>query len=111
LNFTQLQPADNDSPAFLIDVRDLTGMRKFHEQMQRADRLAALGTLATGIAHEIRNPLAAMKAMTQLLNEDAANAPEGGLTREYLPRVISEIDRLDRLVRSIMDFANTERAP
>lgn len=113
IHMTLLESVDEASPTVLLDIRDLTGMRAFHDQMQRADRLAALGTLAAGIAHEIRNPLASMRAMTQLLAEDLApeNREAGTIGSEYMTRVIGEIDRLERLVASIMDFANAQEGP
>jgi nitrogen-specific signal transduction histidine kinase len=93
----------------LLEVRDITGMAGFYEQIQRADRLAAVGTLATGIAHEIRNPLASIRGMVQLLAEAG---PEGvGSSTEYTTRILREVDRLEKLISGIMDFANKEGSP
>ncbi len=91
----------------LIMVRDISGFESFYEQMQRADRLAAVGTLATGIAHEIRNPLASIRGMLQLMDEmeDTANA------HEYRRRMLREVDRLEKLVAGIMNFAQSEDSP
>jgi signal transduction histidine kinase len=84
-------------------------MAGFYEQIQRADRLAAVGTLATGIAHEIRNPLASIRGMVQLLAEAG---PEGvGSSTEYTTRILREVDRLEKLISGIMDFANKEGSP
>ncbi|MCB2156294.1 HAMP domain-containing protein [bacterium] len=110
ISLTPMESPEQGGPSLLLDLRDLSAMRGFYEQIQRADRLAAIGTLATGIAHEIRNPLASIRAMAQLLQESATESPGEG-ARNYLERVLREVDRLERLVASIMDFASQEEVP
>jgi signal transduction histidine kinase len=112
VSLVPVEAASSDGASWLLELRDISGMQSFHAQMQRADRLAAVGTLATGIAHEIRNPLASIKGMVQLLEEEvrplgaaAENAPD------YCQRTIREIERLERLVRAIMDFAQGDDVP
>lgn len=111
---TPLESLHARGPACLLDIRDLTEIQELHHQLQRADRLAAVGTLATGIAHEIRNPLAAIRGMAQLLAEDMERRPpsetpgsSGHPESNYAGRIIREVDRLDRLVGNIMDFARS----
>ncbi|MBI1289761.1 HAMP domain-containing protein [bacterium] len=104
----RLEGGSPDTDQVLLEIRDITGMAGFYEQIQRADRLAAVGTLATGIAHEIRNPLASIRGMVQLMAEfggpDDANA-------EYHRRILREVDRLEKLIAGIMDFASKEDSP
>jgi signal transduction histidine kinase len=98
----------------LVVLRDITGIATFYEQMQRADRLAAVGTLATGIAHEIRNPLASIRGMMQLLAEstgDSANGLPEIVQAEYHHRMLKEVDRLEKLVAGIMNFAQAAHSP
>ncbi|CAN5204477.1 hypothetical protein BH09SUM1_BH09SUM1_33960 [soil metagenome] len=113
LSCLQLEGDADGSSKLLLEVRDITGISSFYEQMQRADRLAAVGTLATGIAHEIRNPLASIRGMTQLLAESAAeaNGGEPDPAADYHGRIIREVDRLEKLIAGIMDFAQSEDAP
>lgn len=107
----KVMPLDStnlEAPTAIIDVRDMSSLQGFLETIQRADRLAAVGSLATGIAHEIRNPLGSIKGMTQLIEEDLADNEENSNHIDYLKRIRKESDRLDKLVSSIMDFARTE---
>lgn len=78
-------------------LSNLESFRKLEEE----HRLAALGTMAAGLAHEIRNPLTGLKGAAQVL-EDEPMAPEA---REMLQVIIDEVHRLDRVVTRFLDFA------
>lgn len=86
----------------LIVFQDLTELRRIEEDLKRADRLAALGTLAAQLAHEIRNPLASMRGSAQLLTQDPGAAPGSAKLVEILLR---ESDRLSKLVEDFLRFA------
>ncbi|MGB3053170.1 MAG: ATP-binding protein [Polyangiales bacterium] len=73
-----------------------------YQQMKEKDRLAALGEMAAGLAHEIRNPLGSIKASAQYLTETSA-PPEDGA--EFLDIIVDEVDRLNRVVSSFLDYA------
>ncbi|MCX7049172.1 MAG: ATP-binding protein [Candidatus Sumerlaeota bacterium] len=103
-----LQSPQGERTGYSINFRDLRAYKEFYQQMQRADQLAALGTFATGIAHEIRNPLGTIKGMAQLLAEE--QKPDAG-ARRFLNVIVREVNRLDRVVRSVMDFARPAAAP
>jgi len=72
------------------------------EQVRRADRLSAIGQLAAGLAHEIRNPLSSIDGAAEVL-EDAAGSEE--VRRETLGIIRKECARLNRLLKSLLDFA------
>lgn len=75
--------------------------RKLEEYMQRTDRLQALGQLAAGMAHEIRNPLTSIKAFAQIMEE---SMPDQNSGQEYLSIIIEETDRLNQLVEQMLAF-------
>ena len=78
---------------------------KAREESER--HLRVLGSMSATLAHEIRNPLGAMKGLTQLAQEEL---PEAHRTQELMKTVISEAERLEKLVSSLLDFARP-RAP
>lgn len=75
--------------------------------MKERDRLAALGEMAAGIAHEIRNPLGAIKASAQYLTEPGSDPTDA---REFLDIIVEEVDRLNRVVGSFLDYARPGKA-
>ncbi len=78
---------------------------KLYERMNERDRLAALGEMAAGLAHEIRNPLGAIKAAAQYLTDPHAEGPPEGGARQFLDIIVEESDRLNRVVGSFLDYA------
>lgn len=82
-------------------MEDITETLKLQQELQRADKLAALGQLALGIAHEIRTPLATIKALASLIRSDFDNTPNAD---RYFEIILSEINRLDKLSRELLNF-------
>jgi len=83
--------------------------RQFSSKQER-DRLAALGQMAAGLAHEIKNPLGAIKGAAQLLNEEHASSPRLDVTsREFVGIILEEVERLDRVVGSVLDYARPSK--
>jgi signal transduction histidine kinase len=76
--------------------------RYHYEQMKRADRLASIGEMAAGIAHEIKNPLAGIAGVIQVLKKDQA---VGDPKRVVLDEVLSQVERMDKAVRNLLSFA------
>lgn len=83
-------------------IRDVTKATAMEEQLLRADKLAALGVLAAGIAHEIRNPLTGMKIIVQLLEGEFG---EDDPKYESFSIIEKEIDRLEGIIGNLLDFA------
>lgn len=75
---------------------------RLYQRLKQRDRLAALGGMAAGLAHEIRNPLGAIKASAQFLSEPSEDEP---ISTEFLDIIVEEVDRLNRVVSSFLDYA------
>ncbi|MDP2342904.1 MAG: ATP-binding protein [Deltaproteobacteria bacterium] len=87
----------------VVVFQDLTELRRLQGDVARAERLAELGRLAAGLAHEVRNPLAAMIGCLQLLSADAPKLDEEG--GRMLGIVQREAERLSRLVEEFLTYA------
>jgi two-component system sensor histidine kinase HydH len=86
----------------VLILRDLREMRRLEAEVRRQDKLAALGKLAAGVAHEIRNPLSSIKGMTTFL---ADQFPDGSEAKTAAGVMIREVDRLNRAISELLDFA------
>ncbi len=79
---------------------------RLYDRMKERDRLAALGSMAAGLAHEVKNPLGAIKGAAQLLEEVTEGSPDPDPTmKEFLGIILEETDRLNRVVGSFLDYA------
>jgi nitrogen-specific signal transduction histidine kinase len=86
----------------LMVLTDITALKRLESQVRRSDRLASLGTLSAGMAHEIKNPLVSIKTFAQLLPERYQDSD----FRETFSNLIGhEIDRIDSLVNQLLRFA------
>lgn len=99
---TLLKGADDTFVGVAAILKNLTQAGEITEHMQRADKLSALGIMAAGLAHEIRNPLGAIKGLTQLLHE---KFPEGDPSRAYTQTMVKEVDRLNEVISNLLNFA------
>jgi two-component system, NtrC family, nitrogen regulation sensor histidine kinase GlnL len=83
-------------------LRDLSRIRQLEAEVRRGETLAAAGRMAVGLAHEIRNPLGAIRGAVQLLARELA--PDGRLT-EYTTVLTSEVDRVNRIIEMLLTLA------
>jgi signal transduction histidine kinase len=88
----------------VIVLDDLTEIKALEEQVRRAERLSSLGTLAGGVAHEVRNPVGIIRASAQLMGSLPSVAADAG-SREYVQVITQEADRVDRLVEDLLGYA------
>ena len=90
----------------LVIFQDLTHLVEMEEKLKRSDRLAAIGRLAAGMAHEIRNPLASISGSVQLLMEESLVSEED---RRLMGIVVREADRLGGLLTDFLHYAKPTR--
>jgi PAS domain S-box-containing protein len=86
----------------LLTIQDITEVKELEDKVRQADKLAALATMAAGMAHEIKNPLSSMKVLSQLLPKKIDDPEYRNKIGEIFPR---EINRIDRIVESLLGFA------
>ncbi|HEV3471573.1 MAG TPA: ATP-binding protein [Pyrinomonadaceae bacterium] len=96
-----LSAKTGETTGLVITFQDLTDIRSMEETSRRQERLSAVGRVAAGIAHEIRNPLAAMRGSIQVLRSDAADPSQA----ELMDIVLRESDRLNRIITDFLTYA------
>ncbi|MBU4594733.1 MAG: histidine kinase [Desulfomicrobium sp.] len=100
LGASRIVTSDDDFLGYLFLLRDLGEIRRLQEQVRRNERLTALGNLAAGVAHEIRNPLSSIKGFATYLAGKVQ-----GQDKDAARAMIQETDRLNRVVSELLEFA------
>jgi signal transduction histidine kinase len=90
----------------LVTLRDLESLERINRQLEVSERLAAMGRVTQGVAHEVKNPLNSMRLWLENLKENLS--PSEALPRQAVAVLDSEINRLDSVVKRFLDFM---RAP
>ena len=99
---TPLTNAEEVRTGYILIFQDLSEWRKLQEELRLKDRLAAVGELASGIAHEVGNPLAAISGSVQMLSH---SADKNSGSSQLLDIILKESQRLDRTIKSFLQFA------
>ena len=92
----------NEATGLIITFQDLTEIRSMEESVRRKDRLAAVGRVAAGLAHEIRNPLGAMRGAIQVLE---SNTPRESMQAGLMEIILKESDRLNSIITNFLGYA------
>ena len=87
---------------YVFIFRDLVEVRRLQQEVERTKRLASLGSLAAGVAHEIRNPLSSVKGFATYFREKLKDSPQD---RDTATTMIQEVERLDRVIGQLLEFA------
>lgn len=105
ISATPLRDADGKNMGAVTILRDMREIRELQEKVRRSERLASLGRLASGIAHEIRNPLSSIKGFAQYFQGKLKPASQD---KGYADIMIREVERLDRVITGLLDFARPQ---
>ncbi len=97
-----LEEDNGDFLGYVILFRDITEVQHLKKEMERSQRLASLGGLAAGIAHEIRNPLSSIKGFATFFKERYRDNPEDHKTADIM---VQEVERLNRVIGQLLEFA------
>lgn len=92
---------------FLMLIEDLTKIKKMEYSLKQSEKLAAVGGLAAGVAHEIRNPLAGISGSIELLSQTTHNEDD----KKLMKIILREIDRLNNLITEFLDYSKPEKPP
>lgn len=85
----------------LVIFKDITEQKEIEKLIQQTERLVSLGELMAGVAHEIRNPLAAIRGFVQYLQNNISNSEKS----EYITIILKEVDSINHVIQQLLDFA------
>lgn len=104
IHFTSMPISSRDGKAIgrVLLLQDLTFLKEMEKKMRRHEQLAALGKMAAGVAHEVRNPLSSIKGFATLLGSKFS---EGSDEDEAARLLVHEVERLNRSITELLDFA------
>lgn len=90
----------------LLMMQDLSQLKRLEKDLRKSERLAALGKMAAGVAHELRNPLSSIKGLALLLQSKFGG---GGKDRETATILVQEVERLNRSISELLNYARPQR--
>ncbi|NOX90028.1 MAG: PAS domain S-box protein [Calditrichaeota bacterium] len=102
---SRLKDENGNTIGKVIILRDLRDIKSLEKKVERSQRLASLGRMAAGIAHEIRNPLSSIKGFAQYFRN---KFPPGSEDRNYATVMVNEVDRLNRVIQDLLNFAKPQ---
>ncbi len=106
VSISRMRDIDGRILGAVVTVEDVSEVKALTDQLIRADRLAAMGELTAGVAHEVRNPLGIIRASVQLVEESGC---ERERVLEATSVIKQEIDRLDRVIKALLDFGRPSK--
>jgi two-component system, NtrC family, sensor histidine kinase HydH len=102
VNAAAIRAGTGNTTGYVFLFADITRIKALEEQLRRSERLASLGRMAAGIAHEIRNPLSSIKGFASIL---AGRHGEDERSLKISQVMIQEVERLNRVISELLDFA------
>ena len=111
MNLSILEDSSGNLLGYIILFRDLSEVQALKKEVERSTRLASIGRLAAGVAHEIRNPLSSIKGFATYFGERYKDVPEDKDTAQIM---VNEVERLNRVISQLLEFArpvNINKSP
>ncbi len=102
ITISQLRDENDNSFGVVLMFKNLAEIKRVREQILRTEQMAALGYLAAGLAHELRNPLGSLQGLAELMQEDLEPSDPG---HAYTETFIREIERMNTLMEDLLYFA------
>lgn len=102
INISRIVTSENESIGMMYMIRDMTEVRRLQDRIRKADKLATIGQLAAGVAHEVRNPLSSIKGYATYFG---SLFPENSENRKASEVMTSEVDRLNRVISELLEMA------
>jgi two-component system sensor histidine kinase AtoS len=103
--FSVLRDQNGKPYGFVLTLSNITQRKIIEQQLYHADKLSSIGQLSASVAHEIKNPLASIKTLGQLLQEETEEDDD---RREYIDVIVSEVNRLNGVVEQLLKYAKPE---
>jgi two-component system sensor histidine kinase HydH len=98
--------SDDSFVGTLLMMQDLSQVKRLERDLRRSERLAALGKMAAGVAHELRNPLSSIKGLALVLKSKFSNDNDDRETADIL---VQEVERLNRSISELLDYARPQK--
>ena len=102
---------NNEHKPILVILKNITSQKQIEAQLQHAQRMEAIGTLAAGVAHEINNPISGIIGYAEILKDSNQEQPP---EKDIINRIIKEADRIAEIVKNLLSFArdrHEEKSP
>jgi two-component system sensor histidine kinase HydH len=106
VSVTPISENRDDYSGAVIVLRDLTEIKRLEKQVKSAEKMAAVGEIASGIAHEIRNPLSSIRGFASFLSHALNNRIK---EQEYADVIVNEIDRVNSVINDLLTFARPHK--
>ena len=106
ISATPLKSENHDRSGAVILLSDLQKMRSLEERVRQSEKMAALGKLSAGVAHEIRNPLSSIRGFAGFL---ASSLSEHTREQKYAEIMVREVDRINHVVSDLLTFAKPNK--
>lgn len=105
INLSPIYNADGKPDGAILLLRDLSSLKKMEEEFRYNDRLAVMGNIASGLAHEIKNPLGGIKGAAQMILRELKQND----LKEYLEIIVKEANRVNELILQLLTFSRPKK--